>query len=87
MKHFMQWRSLKPGSFGYSGQAALALIGPIQDTMVESTIFDSTCLSDLQIMRDELDNCMALSGCTSVDDIVRRNLIIRPNPQNIYSNL
>jgi len=41
----------------------------------------------LQIMRDELDNCMALSGCTSVDDIVRRNLIIRPNPQNIYSNL
>ena len=30
---------LKPGSFGYLWQTALALIGPIQDTLVESTIF------------------------------------------------
>jgi len=32
--------SLKPGSFGYLGQTAFELIGPIEDTLVESTIFD-----------------------------------------------
>ena len=34
--------SLKPGSFGYLGQTALALIGPIYDTLVESTIFSGS---------------------------------------------
>merc|ERR1719412_1721807 len=32
--------SLKPGSFGYLRQTAFELIGPIKDTLVESTIFD-----------------------------------------------
>ena len=31
--------SLKKGRFGYQWQAALALVGPIYDTSVESTIF------------------------------------------------
>ena len=34
--------SLKPCIFGYLGQTALALIGPIYDTLVESTIFNGT---------------------------------------------
>ena len=31
---------LKPGSFGYLWQAALALISPISDTLVQSMILD-----------------------------------------------
>ena len=31
--------SLRKGRFGYQWQAALALVGPIYDTSVESTIF------------------------------------------------
>ena len=31
--------SLKKGRFGYQWQVALALVGPIYDTLVESTIF------------------------------------------------
>ena len=31
--------SLKKGRFGYQWQAALALVGPIYDTSVKSTIF------------------------------------------------
>ena len=34
--------SLKKGRFGYQWQAALALVGPIYDTSVESTILPGT---------------------------------------------
>ena len=39
-KTFFCSGSLKPGRFGYLGQTALALTGPIYDTLVESTIFN-----------------------------------------------
>ena len=45
-KCFIDWSryvscsgSLKTGRFAYQRQLALALIGPIEDTLVESTIF------------------------------------------------
>ena len=47
--------SLKKGRFGYQWQAALALVGPIYDTSVESTIFTGIYLNLQSISHIEAD--------------------------------
>ena len=48
--------SLKKGRFGYQWQAALALVGPIYDTSVESTIFAGTISATLEVFLVPVDN-------------------------------
>ena len=69
--------SLKKGRFGYQWQAALALVGPIYDTSVESTIFAGiTCameaagcyrevhsLMTLTVSRSSIGHVMAAISC------------------------